>query len=220
MMIESARRFAALGLVASLFTAGTGPANAVLAPIGGGQAVLDTNTGFMWTADANLALSETFGVTGINAAGRMNWGTASLYVAAMNAASYLGYDDWRLPSALNPDGTGPCAGSDCVGSDFGTLYYGAAGLTAGTGVNSSPILTAAFSNMQEAPYWYAEPWSGDPTNRAWVFTMNSGNQNNTGNQTGNFFVWAVRDVPAPAPLLLVITGVLGLAAGRRFLPSI
>ena len=31
------------------------------------------------------------------------------------------YDDWRLPTALNQDGSGPCFGYDCNRSEVGPL---------------------------------------------------------------------------------------------------
>jgi hypothetical protein len=64
--------------------------------------------GLTWTANANLAATETFGVTGINANGTMSWAKALEWIAAMNAANYAGANDWRLWSALNSDGSGPC----------------------------------------------------------------------------------------------------------------
>lgn len=57
-----------------------------------------------WLQNANLAATETFGVSGINANGSMNWDTAQSWIEAMNAAEYLGYNDWRLPE------TGPVNG--------------------------------------------------------------------------------------------------------------
>lgn len=58
-----------------------------------------------WLQDANLAATQTFGVSGINANGSMNWNTAQQWIDAMNAADYLGYDDWRLPTTEPVNGT-------------------------------------------------------------------------------------------------------------------
>jgi hypothetical protein len=89
-----------------------------------------------WLKDANLAASTTFGVSGIflsgPSAGVMSWETAQRWIAAMNAASYLGYRDWRLPdlSPLNGvafDTTFSVDGSSDLGINVtarGTLYAG------------------------------------------------------------------------------------------------
>jgi hypothetical protein len=58
-----------------------------------------------WLADADLSATETFGVAGIDAQGGMSWATAQAWVAAMNGARFLGFDDWRLPRALPIDGS-------------------------------------------------------------------------------------------------------------------
>lgn len=66
----------------------------------GGQAVYDdASWKITWISDANLAASNTFGTAGINANGTMNWDTANTWIANMNTANYLGFDDWRLPIA-------------------------------------------------------------------------------------------------------------------------
>jgi hypothetical protein len=76
-------------------------ANAALLSRAGGQAYYDTVLDITWIANANLAASNTFGVGGIGAGGNMSWGTANSWIAAMNAANYLGVNNWRLPG-LNP----------------------------------------------------------------------------------------------------------------------
>jgi hypothetical protein len=91
------------------------------------QAVYDCSTGDSWPANANLAASNAFGLTGNVAAGieerrpyprpphptritapeisggAMLWETATRWVAAMNAfdhgAGYLGSNHWQLPDS-------------------------------------------------------------------------------------------------------------------------
>lgn len=71
----------------------------------GHEGVYDTELDVTWLADANLALSNSFGVSGIRAWGGMPWESANLYVDAMNAdnngSGYLGVNTWRLP-AVSP----------------------------------------------------------------------------------------------------------------------
>ena len=35
---------------------------------------------------------------------------------------YGGYDDWRLPSSLNQDGSGPCSTLNCTDSEMGYMF--------------------------------------------------------------------------------------------------
>ena len=71
----------------------------------GGGLIYDDVLDITWLQDANLAATNTFGVSGINADGTMSWNTAQAWIAAMNAANYLGFSDWRLPTT--PDAGGP-----------------------------------------------------------------------------------------------------------------
>ncbi|MCE9551092.1 MAG: DUF1566 domain-containing protein, partial [Betaproteobacteria bacterium] len=91
--------FAAIALSVGLLPATT--ANATLVSALGGQVVNDTDLNITWLANANLADTQAFGVSGINANGTMNWYTAKLWIAAMNTANYLGYKDWRLPTVTD-----------------------------------------------------------------------------------------------------------------------
>jgi hypothetical protein len=71
------------------------------------QAFYDDVLNITWLADANLAATNTFGVHGIGVRqaspaddafrGVMNWFTAQFWISAMNTASYLGVNSWRLP---------------------------------------------------------------------------------------------------------------------------
>jgi len=101
-----------LALTAALGFAGA--ANAGLINRGGGL-IYDDVLDITWLQNANLAATETFGLStgvslgthpndtsGINgviyAGGYMNWPGALFWIDAMNDANYLGYDDWRLPT--------------------------------------------------------------------------------------------------------------------------
>ncbi len=71
----------------------------------GNGLIYDSVLDITWLQDANLAASETFGVSDINASGTMNWSTANLWIDAMNAANYKGFNDWRLPTLSPIDGS-------------------------------------------------------------------------------------------------------------------
>lgn len=91
-------------LVTAMILAFSSGAGAALIDRGGGV-IYDDVLNITWLQDANLAETNTFGVNGINADGTMSWDTAQDWIAAMNAAAYLGFSDWRLPTT--PDAGGP-----------------------------------------------------------------------------------------------------------------
>jgi hypothetical protein len=179
-----------------------------------------SSPGLTWTADANLAATETFGVSGILADGRMDWNTAQEWIAAMNAAGYGGASDWRLWSALNSDGTGPCGPAfNCTDSELGHLFYVEGGLNALDAINDSAALTAVFTNMEDSLYWSGTEFAPDPFN-AWVFLTGRGRQGLV-NKDGQHYGWAVRPggqvaaAPLPGTAVLMALGLFGLGARRR-----
>ena len=107
-------------LCAAAFSFATMSSHAALELRLDGQAVYDTDLNITWISAGNLAGSNTFGVpTDTNLAlhpddasgvkgfidsdGDMNWPGALHWIDAMNAANYLGFSDWRLPTTLVPD---------------------------------------------------------------------------------------------------------------------
>ena len=53
-----------------------------------------------WLQDANLAATETFGVSGINPDGSfVGCDAVGDWIRAMNAANYKGFSDWQFPGA-------------------------------------------------------------------------------------------------------------------------
>ena len=93
----------------------SGAAQATLIDRGGGL-IYDDVLNLTWLQNANLAATNTFGVSGIQSNGTMTWDTANQWITAMNAADYLGYNDWRLPTMIDTGSSGcnlAYSGTDC-----------------------------------------------------------------------------------------------------------
>jgi hypothetical protein len=204
-------------------------ANAALTLTLGGNGVYDTDLNVTWMRNANLAATNTFGVSGIAANGSMTWYTAQSWIGAMNTANYLGYNDWRLPTTLQPDAScgsqwsGYGYGYNCTGSEMGHLFYNELGGTAGSSILSSsdPDL-ALFQNVQSSTYWSGTEFAPN-ANLAWGFADGGGQNANF--KASNVYAWAVRPGNSAAvsavpesetyAMLLAGLGLLGFAGRRR-----
>lgn len=220
----------AASLSAGLLSA-TG-AHAALTSALGGQVVNDTDLNITWLANANLAASNTFGVSGIGANGYMTWNTAQSWIAAMNAANYLGFNDWRLPTVTdtgtpacdNASGNGCVNIADAAASEMAHLWYDELGNipynenTAAGGLTN----TGPFTNIQSNIYWYDTEYAPN-TNAAWIFGAGNGTMYVDLKALPGALAWAVRPgqsvsaVPEPETyaMLLAGLGLLGFTARRR-----
>ena len=136
-----------------------------------GLTVYDTANNITWLADANTPATNRFGLpvcngtnpvsrSCINASGSMNYATAGAWVAAMNAANYLGHRDWQLPTTPKVDKSCPRVGPD--GSSFGfgctlgalaTLYNTLGLKPPNTAVPIPTNTVGPFSDIQPYLYW-------------------------------------------------------------------
>lgn len=193
----------------------------------GNGMVYDEDRNITWLADANLAASNTFGISGINNQGWMPWSVAQEWIGAMNSyggSGYLGFSDWRLPYTVQPDlscdfqslQTGESYGNYCTGSEMGHLFYeelsGIAGLPPSGGPDSVLNL---FTNVQKNVYWSSE--YTDNTGYAWNFGFHMGYQRKNP-KSEQYHVWVVRDgdvlstVPIPGGVWLFASGLIGLVS--------
>lgn len=216
--------------VAAIATIGT--AQAALLDRGDGL-IYDDVLNVTWLKDANYAISNSFGVSGINADGSMNWETAQVWIAGMNSTKHLGYSSWRMPATLISDpacttGTGGLSGYDmnCIGSELGSLYYESLGrqgpydqwgiLHPGT----EKLDTGLFANLAPLSYWTSTEVTGS-ADLAYRFDFLTGGRDETWKGFSFPRVWALLDgdvsrasqVPEPKVLLLLLiaVGAFGLA---------
>jgi hypothetical protein len=179
----------------------SGAAQAALESRLDGLAVYDTDRNITWLANANLAATNTFGVSGIHSDGSMTWYIAQNWIGAMNTENYLGYSNWRLPTAVDTGAPGcdfAYTGTDCgfnpdtVSSEMAHLYYeelhniGFYDTAGNKNYLYAPAAfnTGIFSNFNQFNnYGYSGPmtyWTGsEPTNDAygaWVFSTYGGSQ--------------------------------------------
>lgn len=92
------------GLALSAVTLSSTSVQASLITTEGSPFVYDDVLNVTWLKNANLAATETFGVAGISSDGGLDWYTAKDWISAMNAANYLGFHTWRLPTATPLNG--------------------------------------------------------------------------------------------------------------------
>lgn len=199
------------------------------------QAYYDTGLNITWLADANLAATDSFGVSGINPDGTMGWNVAQSWIGAMNSANYLGYSTWRLPTVIDT-GTPGCnyanSGTDCgynVDTSTGEmpyLFYNELGNIAytdtagnspqpGYGLNN----TGPFINLQENLYWSGTEYQPSPADIAWNFSFWYGYQISYYKGHPLFAIAVlpgdVAAVPAPAAAWLFGSGLVGLVGAAR-----
>lgn len=200
-----------------------------------GQAIYDTVLDVTWLANANLALTETFGLPTQNdyigaspeyidtRFGTTTYTVAAAYVSQMNAYSggsgYLGVNTWRLPWTPQTDPT--CQGSDpyngydgCTGSELGHLFLVEFG-----GSLSDPD-AALYSNLTGGLYWSGSVDSGDSM-RSWATFASS----HIGRQVSWYWydsakILPVADgdvfaTPVPAAGYLLLSGLVTMVGTAR-----
>jgi len=161
------------------------PASATLLLSLDGTTVYDTVNNVTWLANADLAATNRFGLpvctgsgtqTCINPSGAMNYQTARAWVQAMNAANYLGHNNWQLPTTPLTDShcakTGPNGASfgfGCTAAALASLYNALGLESPNTAVPIPNNTVGPFSNLQPYLYWSATNAGANEGNATFSF---------------------------------------------------
>ncbi len=147
------------------------PASAALQLSADGLTVYDSVNNITWLADVNTPASNRFGLPPcngtlpgthicVNPNGSMNYNAAVAWVAAMNAANYLGHTDWQLPTTPVTDKNcgkvgpnGASFGFSCTAGALDSMYNALGLKSPNTAVPIPAGLTGPFNNVQPYLYW-------------------------------------------------------------------
>lgn len=156
--------------------------------------------------------------SGYDEDGLMTWQQANDWATQL---VYGDYDNWRLPTTLQPDLSCQYQSSDntfsygsyCTGADMGHLFYIDLSGESGQTISSIGDLDLLkFQNLNDDFYW-TDTEVSHFTTYAWYFGFNAGTQGSL-SKDREMYAWAVADgdvfissVPIPTAIWLFISGI-------------
>lgn len=158
----------------------TGTVNAELWDRGGGL-IYDDVLDITWLQDTQYA-------------GRTNWYAG---IDLTDQLVYGGYEDWRLPSALNLDDSGPTYGYH-ANHELGHMFFNNLGGSPNPTFTDGNGEIVSFQNLQSnGEYWTSTTYTGWPHDdeNAWFLNMWDGllHYGGRAKATSTMNCWAVRD---------------------------
>ncbi len=175
--------------------------------------IYDVDYDITWVGRGNFAESSGFDDDGI-----MNWYTATAWIDGLTIGDYT---DWRLPTALNRDDTGPVSGLGEVenGSEMNHLFYGELGGFAMSNItNSGDPDLSLFPDIKNNWYWSktVSPYYPYPQDMfVWGVAFNQG-YSELINKNSGYYTLAVHEgdvakpIPEPSTWVLLGIGLIGI----------
>jgi hypothetical protein len=171
----------------------------------------DTDLDITWLRNANAGAGSSFDNGVSSTDGKMGWANANAWADSLTTG---GFTDWRLPTALNANGS-VCQAYNCSGSEVGHLWYTELGNTA----NTSNKRAGSFLNLQNFAYWTGTPQTNIS---AWSFDISTGGVQGVAPIGTAYFAMAVRTgdvlispVPEPESYAMLLAGLAVLGATVR-----
>jgi len=150
-------------------------------------ALIDRGTGMIYDTDIGVTWYDfTYQATG-GWDDAMNWADA---LSLQDPSTGIIFSDWRLPSPLNFDGTGPEESNYPINTEFGHLYFDELGHVPSPPWGIEP--TGPFQNFPGYCIYLNERYGSIDMDLAWAVNVNTGIQQVHG-ASANYGAFALRE---------------------------